>query len=80
MVHLVGVEPTHLSVKEPKSFVSAISPQVLIENKKKLATFYSRTGESRTTLDDGALDCRVRNGNGYDNSSMVTSKKAEVGN
>ena len=42
---------------------------------KKLATFYSRTGESCTTLDDGALNFCVRNGNRCDNSSMVTSKK-----
>ena len=48
--------------------------------KYKLATFYSRTGESCTTLDDGELDFRVRNGNGYDFSSMVTSKKLLVGN
>ena len=46
-----------------------------VKNKKKLATFYSRTGESCTTLDDGALNFCVRNGNRCDNSSMVTSKK-----
>ena len=45
------------------------------KNKKKPAASYSRTGESRTTLGDGALDFRVRNGNGYDNSSMATGKK-----
>ena len=33
-------------------------------------------GGSHTTLGDGALDCRVRNGNGYGNSSMATGKKA----
>ena len=43
--------------------------------KKGPAASYSRTGESRTTLGDGALDFRVRNGNGYGSSSMVTSKK-----
>ena len=43
--------------------------------KKEPAASYSRTGESRTTLGDGALDFRVRNGNGYDNSSMATGKK-----
>ena len=42
---------------------------------KKLATSYSRTSGRRTTLGDGALDFRVRNGNGYDNSSMATGKK-----
>ena len=31
---------------------------------KKPAASYSRTGDSRTTLGDGALDFRVRNGNG----------------
>ena len=45
----------------------------------KPAASYSRTGESRTTLGDGALDFRVRNGNGYDNSSMATGKKPPVG-
>ena len=45
------------------------------EMKKKPAAPYSRTGESRTTLGEGALDFRVRNGNGYDNSSMATGKK-----
>ena len=44
------------------------------EKIKKPAASYSRTGESRTTLGDGALDFRVRNGNGYDNSSMATGK------
>ena len=45
------------------------------EKIKKPAASYSRTGESRTTLGDGALDFRVLNGNGYDNSSMATGKK-----
>ena len=36
------------------------------------AASYSRAGGSRTTLGDGALDFRVRNGNGYDCLSMVT--------
>ena len=44
--------------------------------RKKPAAPYSRTGESRTTLGDGALNFRVRNGNGCDNSSMATGKKA----
>ena len=43
--------------------------------KKKPAASYSRTGEARTTLGDGALNFRVRNGNGCDNSSMATGKK-----
>ena len=45
-----------------------------MRRKKEPAASYSRTGESRTTLGDGALDFRVRNGNGYDNSSMATGK------
>ena len=45
------------------------------EKEKKPAASYSRTGESRTTLGDGALDFRVRNGNGYGSSSMATGKK-----
>ena len=45
------------------------------KDKKKPAASYSRTGESRTTLGDGALDFRVRNGNGYGSSSMATGKK-----
>ena len=44
--------------------------------RKKPAAPYSRTGESRTTLGEGALNFRVRNGNGCDNSSMATGKKA----
>ena len=47
---------------------------------KKPAASYSRTGESRTTLGDGALNFRVRNGNGCDNSSMATGKSRSVGN
>ena len=45
---------------------------------KKPAAPYSRTGESRTTLGEGALDFRVRNGNGYDNSSMATGKSRKL--
>ena len=41
---------------------------------KKPAASYSRTGESRTTLGDGALDFRVRDGNGYDSPSVATGK------
>ena len=55
----------------------ALSTKSYEEPKKEPATSYSRTGESRTTLGDGALDFRVRNGNGYDSSSMVTGKKPE---
>ena len=51
---------------------------LLQKQKKEPAASYSRTGESRTTLGDGALDFRVRNGNGYDNSSMATGKKGNV--
>ena len=43
--------------------------------KKEPAASYSRTSERRTTLGDGALDFRVRNGNGYDSSSMATGEK-----
>ena len=39
------------------------------------AASYSRAGGSRTTLGDGALDFRVRNGNGYDCLSMATGPK-----
>ena len=45
---------------------------------KKPAASYSRTGGSRTTLGEGALDFRVRNGNGYGSSSMATGRKAVV--
>ena len=48
---------------------------LLRKEQKKPAASYSRTGESRTTLGDGALNFRVRNGNGCDNSSMATGKK-----
>lgn len=40
--------------------------------KKGPAASYSRAGGSRTTLGDGALDFRVRNGNGYFCLSMAT--------
>ena len=44
--------------------------------KKKPAASYSRTGGSRTTLGDGALDFSVRNGNWYFCPSMATGMKA----
>ena len=43
---------------------------------KKPAASYSRTGGSRTTLGDGALDFSVRNGNWYFCPSMATGMKA----
>ena len=46
------------------------------EGKKKPAASYSRTGGSRTTLGDGALDFSVRNGNWYFCPSMATGMKA----
>ena len=46
---------------------------------KKPAASYSRADEFRTTLGDGALDFRVRNGNGYDSPSMATGKKVLSG-
>ena len=49
-----------------------------MEKNKKPAASYSRTGGSRTTLGEGALDFRVRNGNGYGSSSMATGRKAVV--
>ena len=48
------------------------------KKRKKPAASYSRTGGSRTTLGEGALDFRVRNGNGYGSSSMATGRKAVV--
>ncbi len=42
---------------------------------KKPAAPYSRTGESRTTLGEEALDFRVRDGNGYCRLSMATGRK-----
>ena len=47
----------------------------------KPAASYSRTGGSRTTLGDGALNFSVRNGNWCDNPSMATGMKTvRVGN
>ena len=43
--------------------------------RKKPAAPYSRTSERRTTLGEGALDFRVRNGNGYFSPSMATGEK-----
>ena len=51
------------------------SRRAIFLQKKLPATSYSRTGESRTTLGDGALNFCVRNGNRCDNPSMVTGKK-----
>ena len=49
------------------------------EKIKKPAAPYSRTGGSRTTLGEEALDFRVRNGNGYDNLSVATGKNRKAG-
>ena len=43
--------------------------------KKKPAASYSRAGGSRTTLGEGALDFRVRDGNGYVRLSVATGEK-----
>ena len=42
------------------------------------AASYSRAGGSRTTLGEEALDCRVRNGNGYGRLSVATGEKVPV--
>ena len=42
---------------------------------KRPAASYSRTGGSRTTLGDEALDFGVRNGNRYDCLSVATGLK-----
>ena len=47
-----------------------------LKKEKKPAAPYSRTDEFRTTLGEGALDFRVRNGYGYDSPSMATGNKA----
>ena len=39
------------------------------------AASYSRAGGSRTTLGEGALDFRVRDGNGYVRLSVATGEK-----
>ena len=49
-------------------------PLFFAKQKKGPAASYSRTSERRTTLGDGALDFRVRNGNGYFSPSMATGK------
>ena len=54
--------------------------QPLLQEKiKKPAAPYSRTGGSRTTLGEEALDFRVRNGNGCTSLSMATGAKPDVG-
>ena len=55
---------------------AGVCPERAAMKIKKPAASYSRMGGSHTTLGDGALDFRVRNGNGYDNSSMATGKNA----
>ena len=66
-----------MKTKEAERPRGRATQSAAFSKKNKPATSYSRTGESRTTLGDGALDFRVRNGNGYDSSSMVTGKKPE---
>ena len=51
----------------------------MVNAKKKPAAPYSRTGGSRTTLGEEALDFRVRNGNGYDSLSVATGKNRKAG-
>ena len=53
-----------------------LSPARGTRAKKGPAASYSRTGGSRTTLGDGALDFSVRNGNWYFCPSMATGMKA----
>ena len=48
------------------------------EGDKKPAASYSRAGGSRTTLGEEALDCRVRNGNGYGRLSVATGENEPV--
>ena len=48
------------------------------EGEKKPAASYSRAGGSRTTLGEGALDFRVRDGNGYCRLSVATGEKGRV--
>ena len=43
--------------------------------RKSLATCYSPTGDSRSTLAAGVLNFRVRNGNGCDSTAMATRQK-----
>ena len=73
-------------VKKPKGAVEKTAPSgapsrgawLAAWKMKKPAASYSRTGESRTTLGDGALDFRVRDGNGYDCPSVATGKGDEL--
>ena len=53
-------------------------PRRLVKRKEPAAS-YSRTGGSRTTLGDGGLDFRVRNGNGYFSPSVATGRSRRVG-
>ena len=46
-----------------------------LKKQKRPAASYSRTGGSRTTLGDEALDFGVRNGNRYDCLSVATGLK-----
>ena len=64
--HMRGRRPTHMADAAGPFFMPCMGM------KKEPAASYSRAGGSRTTLGDGALDFRVRNGNGYDCLSMAT--------
>ena len=64
-----GVNQVHTASRHPLGMP-------IDKKEKKPAAPYSRTDEFRTTLGEGALDFRVRNGYGYDSPSMATGKKA----
>ena len=63
-----GVNQVHTACRHPLG--------CRLKKRKKPAAPYSRTDEFRTTLGEGALDFRVRNGYGYDSPSMATGNKA----
>ena len=76
-----GARPRASSLREKANAARGSGPRLrarMVKKKKKPAASYSRTGGSRTTLGEGALDFRVRNGNGYGSSSMATGRKAVV--
>ena len=74
LVGAEGFEPSAFCSRSKRATRLRYAPTL----KKEPAASYSRTGESRTTLGDGALDFRVRNGNGYVSPSVATGEKPKL--
>ena len=78
-----------MQIEKSRIPLGAAEPEVMarpkVASRSEVARGLRASGGNRplrgfgTTLGDGAFDFRVRNGNGYGSSSMVTGKKPEAG-